>query len=65
MKKIMLLLLATSLIVTASSAQDITPSGEFTLNADYAKFRYDAGSAYLEIYYACYPHQLTYQSSAG
>ena len=65
MKKIILLLLVTSLLITGLNAQDITPAGEVTLNADYAQFRYDAGSAYLEIYYACYPHQLTYLSTGG
>ncbi|MBC8180198.1 GWxTD domain-containing protein [candidate division KSB1 bacterium] len=62
MKKIFLLLV-TSLLITGLNGQDITPVSEFTLNVDYAKFRYDDQSAYLEIYYACFPHQLTYHSS--
>ena len=63
MKRIYLILLATSLLITGLNAQDIKPVNEFTLNVDYARFRYDDQSAYLEIYYACFPNQLTYLSS--
>ena len=64
MKKNLLLLLF-SICFTALAAQDLKPVNEFMINVDYAKFRYDDQSTYLEIYYACFPNQLTYHLVDG
>lgn len=41
--------------------QQIKPSGTFVLNLDYAKFRNDEKSGYLEIYYGFYPQLINYR----
>lgn len=46
-------------------AQELTPTDSFVLNLDYARFRNDDQSGYLEIYYAFYPRLLTYHWSEG
>lgn len=53
------------LAITGSPAQEITPTEPFLFNVDHARFRYDDTSGYLEIYYAFYPHLLTYRWSEG
>jgi len=46
-------------------AQAITPTGAFALNVDYARFRNNDQTGYLEVYYGFYPSLLTYQLSEG
>ncbi|MBL7111352.1 MAG: GWxTD domain-containing protein [Bacteroidales bacterium] len=46
-------------------AQELTTIGSFVLNLDYARFRNDDQSGYLEIYYGFYPRLLTYHWSEG
>ncbi|HEY4612155.1 MAG TPA: GWxTD domain-containing protein, partial [Bacteroidota bacterium] len=41
------------------------PSSSFVLNVDYARFRNDQTSGYLEIYYGFYPHLITLKEDAG
>ncbi|MGB2868607.1 MAG: GWxTD domain-containing protein [Bacteroidota bacterium] len=50
------------LIVLSPNAftQRIKPNGTFVLNLDYAKFRNDEKSGYLEIYYGFYPQLINY-----
>lgn len=47
------------------TGQELRPAAPFILNLDYARFRYDDRSGYLEIYYAFYPKLLTYEWSEG
>jgi len=62
MKKILLLFVIFGAISGIHLfAQEITPSGLFVVNVDYARFHYDDQSGYLEIYYGLFPHLLTYQ----
>jgi GWxTD domain-containing protein len=65
MKKSLMVLLFGLAAGPILQAQDHTPTGAFVLNVDYARFRYDDQSGYLEIYYAFYPHLLTYVSSSA
>jgi GWxTD domain-containing protein len=46
-------------------AQTLTPTSNFVLNVDYARFRNDDQSGYLEVYYGFYPNLLTYRLSNG
>ena len=46
-------------------AQRIAPSGAFVLNLDYAKFRNNDSTGYLEIYYGFYPRLVTYEFRNG
>ena len=43
------------------SAQSISPRAPLMLNLDYARFKYDDQSCYLEIYYGFHPKQLAYR----
>lgn len=47
------------------TAQNLAPLGAFVLNLDYARFRNDAQSSYLELYYGFYPNALTYTAGNG
>lgn len=47
------------------SAQSIFPRVPLMLNLDYARFKYDDQSCYLEIYYGFHPKQLTYRFVEG
>ncbi|MBI3586901.1 MAG: GWxTD domain-containing protein [Ignavibacteriales bacterium] len=58
---VLLLFLATQV----SLAQRLTPASSFVLNLDYAKFRNDDKSGYLEIYYGFYPRLVTYNLNEG
>ena len=49
------------LIVNVVAAQRLTPNASFVLNLDYAKFRNDDSSGYLEIYFGFYSRLLTYE----
>jgi GWxTD domain-containing protein len=59
--------LLSCLVVFAGQAisQRIEPSGSFVLNFDYARFRNDSATCYLELYYGFYPKLLTYDFSDG
>jgi len=46
-------------------AQTLTSTSNFVLNVDYARFRNNDQSGYLEVYYGFYPHLLTYRLSDG
>jgi len=46
-------------------AQTLTPTSNFVLNVDYARFRNNDQSGYLEVYYGFYPNLLTYRLSDG
>ena len=65
MKKCNIVLLLFLALGPILPAQDRTPQTSFVLNVDYARFRYDDQSGYLEIYYAFYPHLITLVSSGG
>lgn len=63
MKRLFFLAILLGLSVAEILAQDLTPTESFILNLDYARFRYDDETGYLEIYYAFHPHLLTYHWS--
>lgn len=65
MKKIFLLLVFIALGGIDLAAQTLTPKSQFVLNLDYARFRNDDKTGYLEVYYGFYPNSLTYNLSAG
>ena len=65
MKKLFFLVVLIAFSCAELLAQELTPTGSFVLNLDYARFRNDDQSGYLEIYYGFYPHLLTYQWSEG
>src|SRR5574341_1095923 len=65
MKRIFLFILLTFIPSDHLFAQQLTPRGKFVLNLDYARFRNDAQSTYLEIYYGFYPNLLHYNLSNG
>ncbi len=46
-------------------AQDIIPTHPFKFDFDYARFRYDEQSGYLEIYHSFHPYLLTFRWSEG
>ncbi|MCI0705918.1 MAG: GWxTD domain-containing protein [Ignavibacteriae bacterium] len=52
------------LAVTSLAAQHI-PNTNFVMNVDYARFKYDDQSFYLEIYYGFYPKLVTLNQSAS
>lgn len=53
------------LVAQISLGQRLTPVSSFVLNLDYAKFRNDDKSGYLEIYYGFYPRLVTYDVQKG
>lgn len=65
MKKFFLLFVFIVLVSFNLSAQTLTPKSKFVLNLDYARFRNDAQTGYLEVYYGFYPSSLTYDLAAG
>ena len=65
MKKLFLLFMLITFSGANLFAQSLSPMGEFKLNMDYARFRHDDQSGYLEVYYGLYPFLLTYQWSDG
>jgi GWxTD domain-containing protein len=65
MKKIFLLFALIALGGIELAAQTLTPKSQFVLNLDYARFRNDDKTGYLEVYYGFYPNSLTYNLSAG
>ncbi len=61
MKRNLLIALLTLGIGSFASAQRVAPFTSFVLNLDYAQFRNDDQSSYLEIYYGFYARLLTYE----
>ena len=65
MRRILLLIVFTTFGSIDLIAQSIIPTSPFVTNIDYARFRNDEQSGYLEIYYGFHPHLLTHQWSEG
>jgi GWxTD domain-containing protein len=66
MKRLLAILTIAVIAVTSMGvAQRITASGRFVLNLDYAKFRNNDSTGYLEIYYGFYPRLITYDLING
>jgi GWxTD domain-containing protein len=66
MKKfVFFLVLASMLAVSESAAQRLYPKSPLILNLDYAKFRNDDSSGYLELYYGFYPGLVAYEQREG
>lgn len=65
MKKHLLSVVLVALLSNHLPAQNLTPNGAFVLNVDYARFRNDAQSSYLELYYGFYPNLLSYVTAGG
>ena len=61
------ILVALSLILAASHSwtQRMIPRTRLILNLDYAKFRNDDSTGYLEVYYGFYPGLVTYEQREG
>jgi len=60
MKKIVLLMVLGFIPRLDLAAQSLVPTSSFIVNLDYATFRNDDQSGYLEVYHGFYPHLLTY-----
>ena len=60
MKKTLCLILVILLAQSLGVSQNYRPQGNFVFNADFARFRYDSTSSYVEIYYGLYPRLLSY-----
>jgi GWxTD domain-containing protein len=54
-----------SIFAATSLFANETPSTKFVLNVDYARFKYDDKSFYLEIYYGFYPKLVTLRQTDG
>ena len=66
MKKfVIFLVLATALVVSDSAAQRLYPKSPLILNLDYAKFRNDDSTGYLEVYYGFYPGLVSFDQREG
>lgn len=57
--RLLLLAAAILFIMPTADAQRHVPTSSFLLNLDYARFRNDDRSGYLELYYAFYPNLVT------
>jgi GWxTD domain-containing protein len=60
MKRTLFLLPAIFLLQSIGVGQQYRAHGTFTFNADFARFRYDSTSSYVEIYYGLYPQLMSY-----
>ncbi len=60
MKKTLFTLLAFMMLDSFLVAQDYRPRANFTFNADFARFRYDSTSSFVEVYYGLYPRLISY-----
>lgn len=60
MKKSFLVLFSLAQFWSLALGQHYSPKARFAFNADFARFRYDSVSSYLEIYYGLYPRLLNY-----
>ena len=65
MKKVYGVLLLFMLFSSAGWAQRLVPSSALVLNLDYARFRNNDSTAYLEIYYGFYPGLACYELRDG
>lgn len=65
LKFISIVLLAIGAVSIASGQEQLVPKSPFVLNVDYARFRLDDNSGYLEVYYGFYPRLITYGFAAG
>lgn len=63
MKRLVVCVALLLLSINFSEAQRIVPNTSFVLNLDYAQFRNDEQSSYLEIYYGFYTRLLTYEKT--
>lgn len=58
--KNVLLVFSIVLLQSFAIGRQYRPRDHFTFNADFARFRYDSTSSYVEIYYGFYPRLLSY-----
>ncbi|MDZ7266073.1 MAG: GWxTD domain-containing protein [candidate division KSB1 bacterium] len=65
MKPRFALLACLLLAALPAAAQDLMPAIPFTFNLDYARFRNDAYSGYLEVYYSFQPRVLSFHFANG
>ncbi|MFQ5629432.1 MAG: GWxTD domain-containing protein [bacterium] len=65
MKRTFVTMIFGALLFSEAVAQTISPAGDFFVNLDFARFRNDDQSGYLEIYYGFYPNLLTFEQSGG
>ena len=65
MKKPLSCIVLAALLSGNLAAQNLAPLGAFVLNLDYARFRNDAQSSYLELYYGFYPNSLNFTFADG
>ncbi|MEX0737148.1 MAG: hypothetical protein WD182_06870, partial [Bacteroidota bacterium] len=63
MKRLVVCAALLALMAVSADAQRIVPTTSFVLNLDYAQFRNDDQSSYLEIYYGFYARLLTYEKT--
>jgi GWxTD domain-containing protein len=61
MKQVLGVLVLSFIVLSVGLGQRIAPSGQFVLNLDYAKFRNNDSSGYLEVYYGYYPRLISYE----
>jgi GWxTD domain-containing protein len=65
MKRVFGIVLVMMVSCSGGWAQKIVPSAAFVLNLDYAKFRNNDSTGYLEIYYGFYPGLMTFDLHDG
>lgn len=65
MKRLLFSVMLLACLSGNPAAQSLAPLGAFVLNVDYARFRNDAQSAYLELYYGFYPNSLSFVTAGG
>ncbi|GJQ21099.1 MAG: hypothetical protein HBSIN02_14540 [Bacteroidia bacterium] len=64
--KLRSLMMVCILAVCVGSAQEkILPTSSFVVNFDYARFKNDDSSQYVEMYIACFPHLVTLERTAA
>lgn len=59
------IMLGTAMLTSGLFGQPVRVENPFVLNVDYARFKYDEQSTYLEIYYAFYPSLVTFAQKDG
>lgn len=65
-KLIYTLLFVSALVADVFSQQQAGPAaGDFFINVDFARFKNDSQSGYLEVYYGLYPNMLKYEKVDG
>lgn len=65
MRKIIWLALAALMLGQPLPAQTLAPAGALQFHVDYARFRQDDKSGYLEVYYSFHPRLLTFTQQQG